>query len=147
MDAPFSLQHFLPYRLNRIAAVSSQAVYRLYAGEYGLTVPEWRVLATLGEFDGWTAKAIGAHAAMHKTKVSRAVEKLEARRWLVRATSPADRRAEHLSLTGEGRRHYAILSRRLGAAERGWRERLGEDEARTLVALLEALEGILDAKG
>jgi DNA-binding MarR family transcriptional regulator len=53
-----------------------------------------------------TATAIGAHSAMHKTKVSRAVTALEKRKWLSRETDPADRRAERLTLTKAGRAAY-----------------------------------------
>jgi DNA-binding MarR family transcriptional regulator len=53
-----------------------------------------------------TATEIGAHSAMHKTKVSRAVAALEKRKWLSRETDPADRRAERLTLTKAGRAAY-----------------------------------------
>ena len=78
------LETFLPYRLNRISAAVSREFRSVYGPDFDLTVPEWRVLATLGQFEVATAKAIGAHSAMHKTKVSRAVKALEDRRWLRR---------------------------------------------------------------
>src|SRR5688572_23274866 len=83
-DAPLRLEEFLPYRLNVVASVVSQALSRLYAGKYGIGVPEWRVLVTLGQYGRMTGKAIGAHSHMHKTKVSRAVAILESRKLLTR---------------------------------------------------------------
>ena len=53
-----------------------------------------------------TAKAIGSHSQMHKTKVSRAVAHLERRKWLARRTNRADLREAFLSLTPAGRVIY-----------------------------------------
>ena len=78
--APLKLEEFLPYRLNVVASLVSQALSRVYADRYGIGVPEWRVLVTLGQFGMMTGKAIGAHSHMHKTKVSRAVALLEKRK-------------------------------------------------------------------
>ncbi len=96
------LEGFLPYRLNRLAEAVSRHFGKLYRGTHGLTRPEWRTLATLGQFGTMTATEIGAHSAMHKTKVSRAVAGLEKRRWLERRPDAADRRMEHLALTASG---------------------------------------------
>lgn len=69
-DAPLRLDDFLPYQLNVASSLVSQALSRLYAERYGIGVPEWRVLVTLGQFETMTGKAIGEHSHMHKTKVS-----------------------------------------------------------------------------
>ena len=109
--AALKLEEFLPYRLNVCASLVSQALSRIYADRYKIGVPEWRVLVTLGEFGMMTAKAIGAHSHMHKTKVSRAVALLE-RRKLVSAPgqSSADLREAFLSLTPAGRDIYTELA-------------------------------------
>ena len=101
-----ALESFLPYRLNRLADAVSREFSRIYRDRYGLTRPEWRLLATLGQYGTMTATAVGAHSAMHKTKVSRAVAALEKRRWLKRTTDADDRRIEQLTLTAEGLRIY-----------------------------------------
>jgi DNA-binding MarR family transcriptional regulator len=53
-----------------------------------------------------TAKAIGAHTHMHKTKVSRAVALLEKRRLVARRANREDMREAFLSLTTAGRAMY-----------------------------------------
>ena len=68
-----------PIGLSVLAAVVSEGLARSYSEQFGIGVPEWRVLATIGEFQSITAKAIGAHAHMGKVKVSRAVAALEGR--------------------------------------------------------------------
>jgi DNA-binding MarR family transcriptional regulator len=133
------LDNFLPYRLNRIASAVSRDFRAVYGRHYDLTVPEWRVLATLGEFEEMGATAIGAHSAMHKTKVSRAVRALEKRRWLKRREVPQDRREEILSLTRMGQEAYAEIIPRALAFEHGLLEGLGAD-AKALLQALERLE-------
>lgn len=108
--APLKLETFLPYRLNVVASLVSQALSRIYVDRYGLGVPEWRILVTLGEFEVMTAKAIGAHSHMHKTKVSRAVNALERRKLIMRRENRADRREAFLSLTPAGRGIYCDLA-------------------------------------
>jgi len=109
-DAPLKLEQFLPYQLNVVSSLVSQALSRVYAQRYGIGVPEWRVLVTLGQHPMMTAKAIGAHTHMHKTKVSRAVAILEKRRLLGRRANREDKREAFLSLTAAGRNIYEELA-------------------------------------
>ena len=109
-DAPLKLEMFLPYQLNVVASLTSQALSRVYARRYKIGVPEWRVLVTLGQFGMMTGKAIGAHSHMHKTKVSRAVALLEKRKLLTRRANRADLREAFLALTPAGRAMYDDLA-------------------------------------
>jgi DNA-binding MarR family transcriptional regulator len=109
-QALLKLEQFLPYQLNVVASLVSQALSRVYARRYRIGVPEWRVLVTLGQYGVMTGKAIGAHTHMHKTKVSRAVALLEKRKLLARRANRADMRESFLSLTGPGRAMYEELA-------------------------------------
>lgn len=109
-EAPLKLEEFLPYRLNVLASLVSQALSRIYVDRYGLGVPEWRVLVTLGQFGVMTGKAVGTHSHMHKTKVSRAVAELEKRKLVARRANRADLRESFLSLTPAGRTIYEELA-------------------------------------
>jgi DNA-binding MarR family transcriptional regulator len=104
------LEEFLPYRLNVCATLVSHALSQIYADRYKIGVPEWRVLVTLGQFGAMTAKAVGAHSHMHKTKVSRAVAVLGRRKFINRRVNRADLREAFLSLTGAGRDIYDELT-------------------------------------
>ena len=111
-EAPLlRLDEFLPHRLNVLSSLVSQALTRVY-GRYGIGIPEWRVLVTLGENGVMTGKAVGAQTHMHKTKVSRAVAELERRKYLTRRTNRADLREAFLSLTPAGRAVYDELAPR-----------------------------------
>ena len=109
-EAPLlKLEDFLPHRLNVLSSLVSQALTRVY-GRYGIGIPEWRVLVTLGENGVMTGKAVGAHTHMHKTKVSRAVAQLEQRKFVSRRANRADLRESFLSLTPAGREVYEELA-------------------------------------
>jgi DNA-binding MarR family transcriptional regulator len=106
-----ALEDFLPHRLNVLSSLVSQALTRVY-GQYGIGIPEWRVLVSLGQFGVMTGKAIGARTHMHKTKVSRAVAQLERRKYLARRANRSDLREAFLSLTPAGRAVYEELAPR-----------------------------------
>jgi len=71
---------------------------------------EWRVLFHLGLYGRMTASDIGARAKTHKTKISRAVQRLVTRRFVARERDVGDRRVEHLTLTPAGQAAYVELS-------------------------------------
>jgi DNA-binding MarR family transcriptional regulator len=137
---PLILEDFTPYRLNKAAEAISRRFSSQYREQYGLTRPEWRTLATLGQFGAQTATAIGTHSSMHKTKVSRAVFSLEQRRWLKRRRDETDRRTEHLELTSAGFKAYEHLAKLAHDFEADLFAKLGDRGGRDLKAGLAALE-------
>ena len=108
--AALKLEDFLPYQLNLVATLTSQALSRIYAERYKFGIPEWRILVTLGQFGTMTGKAIGLHSHMHKTKVSRAVAFLERRKLVTRKANRDDLRESILSLTPAGQAIYDDLA-------------------------------------
>lgn len=104
------LDTFLPHRLDVLNETLTQALTVLLQRRFGLALPEWRVLVTLGQSRGITAKDIGQAARMHKTKVSRAVATLEEKGLVSRQLNRADLREAFLSLTPRGRKTYQELT-------------------------------------
>jgi DNA-binding MarR family transcriptional regulator len=141
--ADLDLEQFLPYRLIRIADAISRDFRSVYGPHYDLTIPEWRVLATLGRFQGISAKSVAWHTSQHKTKVSRAVQALEQRRWVSRVENEIDRREDILSLTDQGQKIYQGIVPCALAFEKRLLSALAIDPA-TLLASLDRLEKILD---
>lgn len=141
---PLNLSDFLPYRLARLSEAVSQEMRSVYRARHGLTRPEWRVLAALASLGEATATEVGQHSAQHKTKVSRAVAALEARRWLSRAPNPDDRRFERLSLTNLGKQIFRDLSAPLLAREAALLAQLSAAEREGLELGLAALERIIN---
>lgn len=97
------LEKFLPYRLSVLAQLVSELLHDLYAGPFGLTVTQWRVMAALGRFAPLTASEVGARIVMDKVAVSRAVTGLLKRRLIERVADTADRRRAPLKLSAKGR--------------------------------------------
>ncbi len=137
----FELNAFLPYRLNRAAEFVALRFAAQYKARYQLTRPEWRTLAPLGSTRRpMTATEVGAHSAMHKTKVSRAVAALEERRWLTRNENEGDRRLEHLQLTKAGLRAYVELTALAASYQAELDALVGAAGMQALTAGLEAIE-------
>lgn len=103
------LEGFLPYRLNVLATLVSQSLARVYGERFGISIPEWRILATLGQFPEMTAREIGQHSRMHKTTVSRAVAALEKRQLVARRPNRQDMREAFLAMTPQGQAIYAEI--------------------------------------
>jgi DNA-binding MarR family transcriptional regulator len=102
----FRLEDFLPYRLSVAANRVSRLFARRYAESYGLSIPEWRVLAIVGRFETLSPSAVGEWSAMDKVKVSRAAASLVARGLLKQTQDPEDGRGRLLRLTRKGTTVY-----------------------------------------
>ena len=98
----FRLEDFLPYRLSVAASRVSRLFARRYSEAYGLSIPEWRVLAIVGRFATLSPSAVGEWSAMDKVKVSRAAASLVARGLLKQTQDPEDGRGRLLRLTRKG---------------------------------------------
>jgi DNA-binding MarR family transcriptional regulator len=101
------LEKFLPYRLSVLSNTVSSAIAAAYFANFGLSIPEWRVMAVLAATPGLSAAEVTARTAMDKVAVSRAVAALLAAGRLRRTTVPADRRRTHLALTSTGEGVYS----------------------------------------
>jgi DNA-binding MarR family transcriptional regulator len=105
-ETELELERFLPYRLSVLSNTVSTRISRAYAGQFGLSIPEWRVIAVLARFPGLSAGDVAERTAMDKVMVSRAVAKL-LKDGRISRKSAADRRAVHLALSPKGRAIYA----------------------------------------
>lgn len=101
------LDRFLPYRLSVLSNTVSTAIAGAYQQRFGLTIPQWRVLAVLAMNPGLAAAEVAQRTAMDKVAVSRAVASLLASRRIARQRARADRRRSLLQLTPAGQRVYA----------------------------------------
>jgi DNA-binding MarR family transcriptional regulator len=101
------LENFLPYRLSVLSNTVSGAIAAAYFAHFGLSIPEWRVMAVLAANPGLSAAEVTARTAMDKVAVSRAVGTLLSAGRLRRTMAKNDRRRTHLELTRSGARVYA----------------------------------------
>ncbi len=96
------LDRFLPYRLSVLANTMSVAIATAYAERFGLSIPEWRVMAVLAQEPGLSAAQVAVRTAMDKVAVSRAVASLARARRVERTLEQSDRRRSRLQLTPKG---------------------------------------------
>ena len=66
----------MPYRLSVLTNRVSNAIARHYSERFSLSIPEWRVIAVLGQTPGLSAREVAERTAMDKVQVSRAVQSL-----------------------------------------------------------------------
>jgi DNA-binding MarR family transcriptional regulator len=100
------LDRFLPYRLSVLANTMSVAIATAYAERFGLSIPEWRVMAVLAQEPGLSAAQVAARTAMDKVAVSRAVASLSRTRRVERTLEQSDRRRSRIHLTPKGHAVY-----------------------------------------
>ena len=96
------LEEFLPYRLSITYHTVSTNIARVYEKRFGVSVPEWRVIAILGRYPGLSAVEVAERTLMDKVAVSRAVTKLIKNGRIDREFADADRRRSILNLSEEG---------------------------------------------
>ena len=137
--AALVLDDFIPYRLSVTSNLVSDAIARTYEALFGLSIPEWRVIAVAAEHDGVTQAAIGARTRMDKVTVSRAAIALAGRGLLAR-TAHDDRRSHGLALTDAGRELYAQVAPKALELERRIFSGFDADEVARFVATLRRVE-------
>lgn len=97
------LADFLPY----LMSVTTNAVSDMIAGEYrarfGLKIPEWRVMAVLGDAGAQTQRSLVGATRMDKVAVNRACKVLEDRGLVARSPNADDGRSHHIELTAAGK--------------------------------------------
>ena len=103
MSDDLILEDFMPYRLARLSSTVSTTIARAYDKEFGLSIPEWRVIAVLGRFPGLSAVEVAEQTFLDKVAVSRAVTKLIKNGRVDRQFADADRRRSILNLSEKGR--------------------------------------------
>jgi len=97
------LEDFLPYRLSITSHTVSTNIARVYEKRFGVSIPEWRVIAILGRYPGLSAVEVAERTLMDKVAVSRAVTKLIKSGRIDRQFADADRRRSILNLSEQGR--------------------------------------------
>ncbi|MEQ1489532.1 MAG: MarR family winged helix-turn-helix transcriptional regulator [Terricaulis sp.] len=133
------LEDFLPYRLSILSNRVSRAIAARYADTFGLTIPEWRIIAVLGRQPGLTAKEVAEATEMDKVAVSRAVAKLvESKRVAARADKD-DARKQLLALTAQGESVHARIAPIALASEQRLLAALDGREREQLDALIDRL--------
>ena len=133
------LESFLPYRLSVLANVTSNAIAAAYEERFGLTIPEWRVIAVLMRHPGLSAREVAEKSRMDAVAVSRAVNRLLRAGRLRRAVATEDRRRSILQVSAAGTAVYRGVAPLALEFERSLLDTLTNDDRAALDRLLGVL--------
>lgn len=97
-----SLEEYLPYRLAVTSAKVSGLIAKAYETRFGLTIPQWRLLAVLNEHAPLSQQDLVNRTLMDKVNVSRTVSSLITRGLVTKKSQDNDKRFQSLNLTKEG---------------------------------------------
>ncbi len=134
-----NLKEFLPYQLSIVTNRISTSFARLYSEKFNISIPEWRVMAVLGQQPGMSADEVCSETEMEKVPVSRAVTKLLNRGLINRDFSGQDRRRSILHLSDSGYGMYTQIVPLALAYEMELKAVLTPEEQSQLGMLLEKL--------
>ena len=138
-EAPLELGRFLPYRLSVAAECMSRVFAESYERRFGLTIPEWRVMAVLGEGAARPTQSVIEATEMDRVKVSRAVTRLVDKGLVTRRIAPEDQRSQILALSRKGRGLYGQIVPLANALQAELTAGLGADDLALLDRLLTRL--------
>ncbi|MCK5576175.1 MAG: winged helix-turn-helix transcriptional regulator [Sphingomonadales bacterium] len=136
------LEDFLPYRLSILSNRISSAIAQTYEQRFKLTMPEWRIMAILGEYPGISAGEVGDKTAMDKVAVSRALQRLMKAGRVNRGFAEADKRRSILELSEDGHNVYAKVVPMARAYEEMLIAELNDEEHKSLLKILDKLAEI-----
>ena len=109
-DVSLRRDAFIPYRLSITSYLVSETIAGAYQALFGLSIPEWRVVAVIAEDEGMTQQQVGRRTQMDKVTVSRATIGLVDRGLVERRPHASDRRSQSLHLSATGRDLYAQVA-------------------------------------
>ena len=129
-DVSLRLDAFIPYRLSITSYLVSETIAGAYQALFGLSIPEWRVVAVIAEDEGMTQQQIGRRTRMDKVTVSRATIGLVDRGLVERRPHASDRRSQSLHLSAAGLRAVGHVDAPSGATAADPAGRAGRRAAR-----------------
>ena len=139
MKPSSALQKFLPYQMSITSNAVSGRIAMEYRTRFGLSVPEWRVMAVLGDSGEQTQRDLTRRTLMDKVAVNRACKVLEERGYAARTPNESDGRSHLLDLTDEGRAIHDQVMPLAVEMERRIFDGFSEEELGQFRALLEKL--------
>ena len=137
MKDELKLEEFLPYRLSVTSHTVSTNIARVYEKRFGVSIPEWRVIAILGRYPGLSAVEVADRTLMDKVAVSRAVTRLIKNGRIDRQFADADRRRSILNLSDEGRRVHNEIAPLALQFERELLQDVSEEDFKTFNRILD----------
>lgn len=141
-DRPLVLDQFIPFRLSFTSNLVSDTIARTYDALFGLSIPEWRLVAVVAETGGASQGGVAGRTRMDKVTVSRAAIALVERGLLQRGDNPGDRRSHLLTLTPAGQQLYAAVAPKALDLERRIFAGFSAEEVEWFTAMLRRIDAV-----
>lgn len=111
MQEPKYVTELISSRLLRLSNTLGLYSSRRYRDEFGISLPEWRVMSVIASSEPTTAREVSRALATDKAWVGLSAEKLRKGGFITRSSDALDGRRSLLSLTKLGReKHDAIMA-------------------------------------
>lgn len=143
--SPAPLSKFIPYRFARISETLSRSTSRRYT-HYGVSPPEWRVLAVLTDYGVASSKLLQEHTSLSKSRVNRTIGRLVAKGFITRKLESADKRQNKISLTAAGKSIFRKVGKIAQETQNEWLHSMSDEEISSLHELLDKLEKNIPAE-
>lgn len=140
MSAQLRLDRFVPYLLSVTSNRVSDHIASAYGSLFGLTIPEWRLIAVIAEAPSLTQAELGERTRMDKVTVSRAAIALAGRGLVTRAPHTGDKRSHLLSLSDAGRALYEQVAPKAMELERRIMGRFAPEEIAQFTSMLRRID-------
>lgn len=142
------VNEFLTFHLLRLSSIAKASVARVYLDPAGLSVPEWRLLASVANYSPLPFSDITAMTTMDKGQVSRTLRSAQAKGLVETELVPADRRGlgeggsssisrVMVSITPAGRDLYAKVMPIAQSYQAGILNLMTVEERRVLLDVLQ----------
>lgn len=132
------------YRFSIMATQINRAVARIYVKKYGPPANAWKILAVLNKYKTQSASELKMHSTLAMDKITRIVDSLVERGFVVRKQDQLDRRRVVITLSAAGKRVAKHLEDTIAAMEHDFLGALDPDERQTFYDLLEKLKARAD---
>ena len=135
----FDLNDYMPCQLAALTQSIMRSVASLFEDRYGISLPEWKVLAIIQDKPGLSAVAVARFAQMDTVAVSRAVTKLLDRDLVIRKLDTEDRRRSVLNLSARGQELHDQMVPLAANLEASLLDDLSKEEKRVFAKAIRAL--------
>lgn len=135
-------KYFIDDYLAYLLAHASQAVsaeFHSVLPSQGVTVTEWRILSTLYDHPQISVGKLSKIVICKQPTLSKLIDRMEAKKWIVRSMSHQDRRSVHVSIDSAGMEIVRDLIRKAKELERSELNGFSKREIHTLKNVLRKL--------
>jgi DNA-binding MarR family transcriptional regulator len=128
------------YRFSVIAKRLEQTLSAMHAKKLGISISNWKTMRAIGLFGPLSATELGGRTSLDPDKITRSVDGLVERGYVIRKDDEADRRRVVLTLSAKGRRVHDKIEMIAGAMEAEFLSVLNAEENKALRSALTKLE-------